>query len=894
MNHEDNSPDLQTHIEPELEARLVASVLGEASAFEAAELERLMLEKPELEIFKRRIEAVHGLIGSAVRPEQAPLRLAPERRLKLLAAMGATPATKIADAATAEANQSLPAVLALTEARRKRRKQWIWGCGLAASVMFATAVTVRMLPDLQPTRPEPSQTLLGPSAVAVELPALQAEPPPSAQEEVLVLSPFQVASSPTLAGRLRKALTQAAPAEPETAPRAGGAGGRSGDELRRREADVSNASAAPHVVQFNSVVNAERADKPRGPDPLRLGLGSSDGVIDGAAKRAVVARDFDANDKKKSATYVPSLQTIEAPKSDSYNFVAGEKAEKRADHAGLLTLSPFTVDSAKDAGYAAGSTIAGTRLNSPSTPPIGGTEWKAKIDDLASSLSVVTKQQLSDRAAIDVNDVFLNERSSDTATAAKEFAFALPAAVVDERLSQQKIVAPAAPAATESTRTETNAAKEPVSTFSLHVSDVSFRLAQTALARGEMPDPTRIRPEEFYNAFDYGDPSPTTTEKVSARIEQAAHPLLQQRNLVRIAMKVASSGRGAGQPLHLTILLDTSGSMERADRIASVQRALATLASLLGANDRVTLIGFARQPRLLAEQLSGDQATKLAELASHTPFEGGTNLEEALKLAGELARRHRVPAAQNRIVLITDGAANLGNADPVQLTAMVEALRQQSIALDACGVGTDGLDDTVLEALTRKGDGRYYVLNQAEDADAGFARQLAGAFRPAAENVKVQVRFNPARVGRYRLIGFEQHRLREEDFRNDQVDAAELAADEAAVALYQIEVLPQGQGELGDVFVRFRDAATGNMVERSWTMLHDPRARAFDRATPTLQLAGTAALLADKLSGGDVAGLVNLDELVSTVNALRGHYAKDARVQELITMFEQLRRRSGK
>jgi secreted protein with Ig-like and vWFA domain len=437
---------------------------------------------------------------------------------------------------------------------------------------------------------------------------------------------------------------------------------------------------------------------------------------------------------------------------------------------------------------------------------------------------------------------------------------------------------------------ETSAAKEPVSTFSLHVSDVSFRLAQAALARGETPDPDRIRPEEFYNAFNYGDPAPATGEKITCRIEQAVHPVLQQRNLVRIAMKVAATGRGAGTPLRLTVLLDTSGSMEREDRAATVRRAMEVLVSLLGPNDRITLIGFARQPRLLADQLSGDQARQVLDILARTPAEGGTNIEEALKLGGELARRHLTPQAQNRIVLLTDGAANLGNAIPAQLAAQVEALRQQGIAFDACGVGLDGLDDAMLEALTRQGDGRYYVLDTPEAADAGFARQLAGAFRPAVENVKVQVRFNPARVGNYRLIGFEQHRLRTEDFRNDKVDAAELAAEEAAVALYQIETLPQGEGELGDVFVRFRDPATGTMVERSWTMTYDPSLRPFDRATPTMQLAGMAALLAEKLRGGALAEQIKLSDFVPVITTLRSHYSQEARVQKLATMFEQMRR----
>jgi hypothetical protein len=317
------------------------------------------------------------------------------------------------------------------------------------------------------------------------------------------------------------------------------------------------------------------------------------------------------------------------------------------------------------------------------------------------------------------------------------------------------------------------------------------------------------------------------------------------------------------------------------------------LVSLLGPDDRITLIGFARQPRLLAENLPGNQAAQLLDLLARTPAEGGTNLEEALDLAADLARRHRLAGAQNRIVLLTDGAANLGDVDPALLAAGIDTLRQQGIAFDACGVGTEGIDDEILERLTRNGDGRYTILNTPESAEAGFARQLAGAFRPAAENVKVQVRFNPARVARHRLIGFEQHRLSEQDFRNDQVDAAELAAEEAAVALYQIEPLPQGEGELGEVFVRFRDPATGEMVERRWTLRYDAAAPAFDRASPRIQLAGTAALVAEKLRGSAFAAQFPLRDLAPVVSSLRGHYASQPRVQELATMVSQLRRLRG-
>ncbi len=311
---------------------------------------------------------------------------------------------------------------------------------------------------------------------------------------------------------------------------------------------------------------------------------------------------------------------------------------------------------------------------------------------------------------------------------------------------------------------------------------------------------------------------PTAGEPVAVTIEQAAHPVIPGRNLVRVALKTAAAGRSAAQPLRLTLLVDQSGSMVREDRRAAMDKALAGLAGLLTKNDLVTVIGFARTPRLLADGWTGEQAAKLTDLVNQSASEGGTNLEEAIKLAEQLAERRKLAGAQNRIVLFTDGAANLGDADPARLAAKVKALRQKGIAFDIAGIAADGLNDGLLGELARNGNGRYYVVGKG--ADENFARQLAGAFRPAAENVKVQVHFNPERVGRYKLIGFEKDRLKTEDFRNDAVDAAELAAEEAGVAIYQVEPLPGGSGELGDVSVRFRDTASGQMVERTWTIPH--------------------------------------------------------------------------
>ncbi|HUR59405.1 MAG TPA: von Willebrand factor type A domain-containing protein, partial [Opitutaceae bacterium] len=900
---------MNTWIDPELEARVVAWVAGEASAFEIAELERLIAEKPELGIFKRRIEAVQGLVGEAVRPDAEPLRLAPERRAKLLQAIGAEAEPPVAAAAGP--------VGVFQDPHGKRRK-YFRGMTIAAAacVPLAVLLFVSTKVSFHASRPRPEPAL-------ARAPAKKAEP-------TYEFSAFEVRDE----SRARRLLN--------------GATERVIDVFRDREDKPKGERAAPAET-----MNVKLASPPPPPGDAGRVFARVPVTVAPAAPTARAGNkpDGDTSDLAKSLE-------VQAP-TEARTILA----QSRTGAPGITPLPPasepvvkldaFVVSESRESGYAASTSMSSARVaaNSvsvlpppelrlgadvivplpdknagpvetkempatQSSPPaaagyvtldmaaiangqpvtfgqsagtgavIGGlggvsvggtvsTTATTRASDTAASNEAVRLEAFSVSADKDRGyQARANQAADDRKIAAKRSAPTRPKSEVPLPAARASLIEADAPASKAKPATpphipsveETNSAKDSVSTFSLHVSDVSFRLAQAALARGEAPDATRIRPEEIYNAFDYGDPSPSPAEKIACRIEQAAHPFLQQRNLVRIAMKVAATGRGATTPLRLTVLLDTSGSMEREDRVAAVRSAMTALVSLLGPYDRITLIGFSRQPRLLAEAVVGNQASSILDLMQSTPAEGGTNLEEALKIGSQLARRHQLAGAQNRIVLLTDGAANLGNANPAQLAATIETLRQQGIAFDACGVGLDGLDDAMLEALTRKGDGRYYALGAGDATDGGFARQLAGAFRPAAENVKVQVRFNPARVGQYRLIGFEQHRLRTEDFRNDQVDAAELAAEEAAVALYQVEVLPQGAGELGEVFVRFREPASGAMVERSWTMAFEATAPAFDRATPSLQLAGTAALVAEKLRESPLADQFKLGDLARTVN----------------------------
>jgi len=441
---------------------------------------------------------------------------------------------------------------------------------------------------------------------------------------------------------------------------------------------------------------------------------------------------------------------------------------------------------------------------------------------------------------------------------------------------------------------EVTTAENPFSTFSLNVSDVSFKLTAAALEKGALPAPGSIRTEEFINALDYRDPEPAGVAPVAFTWERARDSFAHNRDLLRFSIKTAATGRQPGKPLNIVLLVDNSGSMERADRVRIRHECLRILAGQLQAGDRISVVAFARTARLWMDGVAGDQAGDLAErIGSLTP-EGGTHLEEALDLAYKTARRHFNPAGVNRVVLLTDGAANLGDVSPESLRRRVEDQRRQGVALDCFGIGWEGLNDDLLENLSRNGDGRYGFINTPEAAAAGFAAQLAGALQVAASDVKVQVEFNPQRVTTHRQVGYARHQLKKEQFRDNTVDAAELAAAEAGNALYVAQINPAGSGPIATVRVRFRIPGTADTREHEWTVPYEGSARALDQSSPTLRLAAVASNFAEWLAQSPYAAEVTPDVLLPLLNGVPQVWPADPRPAQLESMIRQARALTGK
>jgi Mg-chelatase subunit ChlD len=432
------------------------------------------------------------------------------------------------------------------------------------------------------------------------------------------------------------------------------------------------------------------------------------------------------------------------------------------------------------------------------------------------------------------------------------------------------------------------------STFSLNVSDVSFKLAAASLERGLMPDAASIRSEEFINAFDYRDPAPAPGAPLGFAWERAHDPFAHNRDFLRFAVKTAAAGREPGRPLNLVLLLDNSGSMERADRVAIIHEALRVLAAQLQPADTISVVTFARTARLWVDGIPGTQAAQVLETVGGLTPEGGTDLGDALDLAYATARRHYLMNGVNRVVLLTDGAANLGSVDPAALKKSVEAQRKQGIALDCFGIGWEGYNDDLLEVLTRNGDGRYGFLNTPEEAASGFAAQLAGALHVAASDVKVQVEFNPARVTSYRQIGYAKHQLTKEQFRDNTVNAAQIGAAESGNALYTVEVNPQGTGPICTVHVRYRDPGTADYYEHAWDVPYTGDAVALEQTSPAMRLAATASEFAEWLAASPFAAEVSPDALLNDFHGVPEVYGADTRPAQLETMIREAKSLTGK
>lgn len=336
-------------------------------------------------------------------------------------------------------------------------------------------------------------------------------------------------------------------------------------------------------------------------------------------------------------------------------------------------------------------------------------------------------------------------------------------------------------------------ADQPVSTFSVDVDTGSYANVRRMLKEGRLPQRDAVRTEEMINYFRYDYPKPVTrAQPFSVTTDVARTPWNPQSRLLRIGLRgydVTSTERPAA---NLVFLVDVSGSMSPAERLPLVKTALSMLADRLTPKDRVSIVVYAGAAGIVLEPTSNKEYVKAALECLNAG--GSTAGGEGLKLAYATARAAYIPGGINRILIATDGDFNVGITDNKALEDMVKAEREGGITLTTLGFGTSNYNEALMERIADVGNGNYAYIDSAMEARKVLDEQLESTLFTIAGDVKVQVEFNPAQVGEYRLIGYENRALAEADFRNDAVDAGDIGAGHQVTALY--EVMPRGSSWL--------------------------------------------------------------------------------------------------
>jgi Ca-activated chloride channel family protein len=423
---------------------------------------------------------------------------------------------------------------------------------------------------------------------------------------------------------------------------------------------------------------------------------------------------------------------------------------------------------------------------------------------------------------------------------------------------------------------------ERLSTFGLDVDTGSYAIARRYLTDGNLPPAEAIRVEEFVNAFDYGEPAPRRDDfAILAEGAPSPFPHAGDRyRIVRFHLRAKDVDPRDRKPATLVFVVDVSGSMERENRLELVKKALGLLLDRLRPSDRVGLVVFGTNARALLEP-TGDLQAIRAAIARLVP-EGSTNTEAGLRAGYDMADRHRDARGINRVILCSDGVANEGRTGPESILSVIEREAKSGIELTTVGFGMGNYNDVLMEQLADKGNGRYAYVDTLDEARRIFVENLTGTLQTIAEEARVQVEFDPRLVTRYRLLGYENRAIPNQDFRNDKVDAGEIGAGHQVTALYEIRLADgASSGTAAVLRLRYRPADSSRFVEVESPLRLRNFVSRLERADRNLRLAALVAEFAEFLKRSYWVKDADPEELVRRADAVAAEFRGDARVAEL-------------
>ena len=325
----------------------------------------------------------------------------------------------------------------------------------------------------------------------------------------------------------------------------------------------------------------------------------------------------------------------------------------------------------------------------------------------------------------------------------------------------------------------------PLSTFSIDVDTASYANVRRFLNTGQLPPPAAVRVEEFLNYFSYDYPQPEGNRPFSLTTELSDCPWNERHQLLRVGLQGRRAESKNPPPRNLVFLIDVSGSMNDENKLPLVKSSMKMLLSTLRAQDRVAIVVYAGGEGLHLPSTTCDQKELIADRIDVLGAGGSTNGAGGIQLAYKVARESFQKNAINRVILCTDGDFNVGLTGG-SLIGLIEKERESGIFLSVLGFGTGNIKDDTLEGLADHGNGNYSYIASFREAQKVLVREAESTFLTIAKDVKLQVEFNPKQVHSYRLIGYENRRLENEDFENDKKDAGELGAGHTVTALYEL------------------------------------------------------------------------------------------------------------
>lgn len=335
--------------------------------------------------------------------------------------------------------------------------------------------------------------------------------------------------------------------------------------------------------------------------------------------------------------------------------------------------------------------------------------------------------------------------------------------------------------------------KEPLSTLSIDVDRASYSNVRRFLKQGQLPPADAVRVEELINYFPYKYAKPRGEHPFSITTDLTACPWNSNHQLIRVGIQGKEIERNEMKRNNLVFLIDVSGSMSSADKLPLLKSGLRLLIDQMRADDRIALVAYAGAAGLVLPPTDGRHKEQIVEALERLESGGSTAGGAGIQLAYNVAHEHFLKDGNNRIVLATDGDFNVGTSSEGELQRLIEKERESGVFLTVLGFGTGNLKDATMEMLADKGNGNYAYIDNLLEAKKTLVNEMGGTMVTIASDVKIQIEFNPAKVKAYRLVGYENRLLNNEDFNDDKKDAGELGSGHTVTALY--EIIPAGSSE---------------------------------------------------------------------------------------------------